>query len=197
MTAEWHVVIRLKPRLYTDWDGHFEVLSANACGHPVFEDCVRLCYQTIAENGGQFVPDSWNWSPKFGKMQLLGFCSLSNQLACSDGYRPWCPTLWLSKDRLRENYVTFMTTPGAYNDCRFDEWICPCPCCVDFEPAFQATWALLTACSLPTSRRETQEFDGRGGVDLQGRQQGKVKVIVETCGNDGNLLLPIAAPLKE
>jgi len=39
-------------------------------------DCVRLCYQTIAENGGQFVPD-----------------------------------------RLRENYVTFMTTPGAYNDC--------------------------------------------------------------------------------
>ena len=39
-------------------------------------DLVRLCYKTIAENGGEFVPD-----------------------------------------RLRENYVSFMTTPGNYNDC--------------------------------------------------------------------------------
>lgn len=39
-------------------------------------DLVRLCYKTIAENGGQFV-----------------------------------------QDRLRDNYASFMTTPGSYNDC--------------------------------------------------------------------------------
>jgi ADP-ribosylglycohydrolase len=39
-------------------------------------DCVRLCYKSVSDNGGQFSPD-----------------------------------------KLRENYVSFMTTPGAYNDC--------------------------------------------------------------------------------
>eukprot|EP00931_Biecheleriopsis_adriatica_P020389 TRINITY_DN13641_c0_g1_i1.p1 TRINITY_DN13641_c0_g1~~TRINITY_DN13641_c0_g1_i1.p1 ORF type:complete len:304 (+),score=46.31 TRINITY_DN13641_c0_g1_i1:79-912(+) len=39
-------------------------------------DVVRLCYKSVAENGGRFV-----------------------------------------KDKLRESYISFMTTPGNYNDC--------------------------------------------------------------------------------
>ena len=60
----------------------FYHLSWNACGHPVFEDCVRLCYQTIAENGGQFVPDSRNWRPK-----IWGRC---DWWVCAACLASWC-----------------------------------------------------------------------------------------------------------